>query len=276
MTMSEFGASQGLRFDGTFAVTGGGSGIGAGICRLIAAGGGKVAVLDRNGETASAVAAEIGGTAHQVDVTDEATVAATYRSLGPIAGAVNCAGFSIMKPIVTSTLDDWRLMTSVHLDGTFLCLRAAAASMLEHDIAGAIVNIASINALHSHRGSAAYAAAKAGVVMLTRVAALELAAAGIRVNAVAPGFVVNGVNHWRMDDPQFVQTWAGDVPSGRVGQPADIAGAVGMLLHPAARWLTGQLLVADGGASIRVEPKVTADDRWTKTALVAQLQAPAP
>jgi NAD(P)-dependent dehydrogenase (short-subunit alcohol dehydrogenase family) len=113
-----------------------------------------------------------------------------YGELGPVAGAVNCAGFSMLKPLVESTLDDWHRMTSVHLDGTFLCLRAAASSMVQHGLSGSIVNIASVNAQFAHRGLGAYSAAKAGVVMLTRVAALELAAAGIRVNAVAPGMVV--------------------------------------------------------------------------------------
>ena len=109
-------------------VTGGGSGIGAGVCRQLASAGASVVVVDRNLDAAEAVAAEVDGTARQLDVTDEDAVERVYAELGPIAGAVNCAGFSLLKPLVGATLADWHRMTSVHLDGTFLCLRAAAVT----------------------------------------------------------------------------------------------------------------------------------------------------
>src|ERR1700754_2631687 len=101
-------------------VTGGGLGIGAGVCRELAAAGASVVVLDRNLDAAEAGAAEVDGTAGQLGVTDEDSVERVYAERGPIAGAVNCAGFSMLKPLVGSTLADWHRMTSVHLDGTFL------------------------------------------------------------------------------------------------------------------------------------------------------------
>jgi NAD(P)-dependent dehydrogenase (short-subunit alcohol dehydrogenase family) len=249
------------------AVTGGGSGIGAGVSRELAAGGASVVVLDRNLDAAEAVAEEVGGTARQLDVTDEEAVERVYAELGPIAGAVNCAGFSMLKPIVGSTLEDWHRMTSVHLDGTFLCLRAAASSMLTRGVPGSIVNIASVNAQFAHRGLGAYSAAKAGIVMLTRVAALELAGAGIRVNAVAPGMVVTGMNRARFDDEDFTRTWTASMPLGRVAYPVDIAKVVAFLVGPDSGWVTGQTIGTDGGVSLRVEPKIFADEQWTRPAL---------
>ena len=248
-------------------VTGGGSGIGAGVSRELAAGGASVVVLDRNLDAAEAVAEEVGGTARQLDVTDEDAVERVYAELGPIAGAVNCAGFSMLKPIVGSTLEDWHRMTSVHLDGTFLCLRAAASSMLMRGVPGSIVNIASVNAQFAHRGLGAYSAAKAGIVMLTRVAALELAGAGIRVNAVAPGMVVTGMNRARFDDEDFTRTWTASMPLGRVAYPVDIAKVVAFLVGPDSGWVTGQTIGTDGGVSLRVEPKIFADKQWTRPAL---------
>ena len=249
------------------AVTGGGSGIGAGVSRELAAGGASVVVLDRNLDAAEAVAEEVGGTARQLDVTDEDAVERVYAELGPIAGAVNCAGFSMLKPIVGSTLEDWHRMTSVHLDGTFLCLRAAASSMLMRGVPGSIVNIASVNAQFAHRGLGAYSAAKAGIVMLTRVAALELAGAGIRVNAVAPGMVVTGMNRARFDDEDFTRTWTASMPLGRVAMPVDIAKVVAFLVGSDSGWVTGQTISTDGGVSLRVEPKIFADKQWTRPAL---------
>jgi NAD(P)-dependent dehydrogenase (short-subunit alcohol dehydrogenase family) len=254
-------------------VTGGGSGIGAGVCRELAAGGACVVVLDRNLDAAEAVAAEVDGTARQLDVTDEDAVERVYAELGPIAGAVNCAGFSLLKPLVGATLADWHRMTSVHLDGTFLCLRAAASSMIIHGVPGSIVNIASVNAQYAHRGLGAYSAAKAGIVMLTRVAALELAAAGIRVNAIAPGMVVTGMNRARFDDEDFTRTWTASMPLGRVAMPADIAKVVAFLVGSDSGWVTGQTISTDGGASLRVEPKIFADEQWTRSALAEVVAA---
>jgi len=254
-------------------VTGGGSGIGAGVCRQLASAGASVVVVDRNLDAAEAVAAEVDGTARQLDVTDEDAVERVYAELGPIAGAVNCAGFSMLKPLVGSTLADWHRMTSVHLDGTFLCLRAAASSMITHGLPGSIVNIASVNAQFAHRGLGAYSAAKAGIVMLTRVAALELAAAGIRVNAVAPGMVVTGMNRARFDDEDFTRTWTASMPLGRVAYPVDIAKVVAFLVGPDSGWVTGQTIATDGGVSLRAEPKVFADEQWTRSALAEVVTA---
>jgi NAD(P)-dependent dehydrogenase (short-subunit alcohol dehydrogenase family) len=257
-----------LSFEGkTVAVTGGGSGIGAAVCQKLAEAGASVAVLDIEADRAEAVATKVGGTPYRVDVTDEAQVSEVYESLSGLHGSVNCAGYNLISPIVAMSLQDWRRMTAVHLDGAFLNLRAAARCMLRQSSAGSIVNIASINGFYVHRGMAGYASGKAGVAMLTRVAALELASAGIRVNAVAPGVVETELTRPVMSDPVVAKRWVDGIPLGRLGLPDDIADIVTFLLSRDSRWITGQTILADGGASLRVEPVVTDDAMWSQAAL---------
>jgi 3-hydroxybutyrate dehydrogenase len=208
-------------FEGTtIAVTGGGSRIGAAISETLARHGAAVAVLDINLANARSVAERIGGTAFEVDVTDEKQVAAAYASLDALHGSVNCAGFNHISPIVATTLEDWRKMTAVHLDGAFLAVRAAARRMISDSVAGAIVNIASINGFYGHRGMSGYASGKAGVTMLTRISALGLASTGIRVNAVAPGIVETELTRPVMSDPETAQRWVSRIPwPGSVNPP---------------------------------------------------------
>jgi NAD(P)-dependent dehydrogenase (short-subunit alcohol dehydrogenase family) len=257
-----------MSFDGrTIAVTGGGAGIGAGICRALASAGANVVVLDRDIAKAQSIASEIGGTAFEVDVTDETQVGSAYNAIDNLTGSVNCAGFNFVGPIVSTSLQDWRRMIGVHLDGAFLNLRSAARAMLRNSVGGSIVNIASINGFYVHRGMAGYAAAKAGVTMMTRTAALELATSGIRVNAVAPGIVETEMTRPVTADPNVAEQWVAGIPLGRLGQPGDIADVVAFLLRDDSRWITGQTIMADGGASLRVEPVVTDDSMWTNSAM---------
>jgi NAD(P)-dependent dehydrogenase (short-subunit alcohol dehydrogenase family) len=261
-----------MKLDGLFAVTGGGSGIGAGVVRALHAAGGEVAVLDLDGANAKAVAEEVGGAVHQVDVTDADAVDEVFDSLGPLRGLVSCAGIAgEIVPLVACSNEEWRRVTSVHLDGTFFCLRAAARNMVRNVVAGTIVNTSSVNAQFGHRGLGAYSAAKAAISMLTRVAALELAASGIRVNAVAPGIVATGMTEQLIGDPEFVRPWIERNPFRRVGQPADIADVVAFLSSDESRWITGQTLATDGGTSLRVEPPMHPDEAWSREALVARL-----
>jgi NAD(P)-dependent dehydrogenase (short-subunit alcohol dehydrogenase family) len=256
---------------GLFAVTGGASGIGRGVCRRLAEEGARVAVLDANGSAAEEVAKEVGGEAHVLDVSDPAAVGEVFNMLGPLQGLVTCAGISDVTPIVAMAAQTWRRVVGVQLDGTFFCLQAAARNMVSHGTGGTIVNTASINATFGHRGLSAYSAAKAGIAMLTRVGALELAQAGIRVNAVAPGIVETGMTAEVVQDPDFVGTWSAAIPLGRIGQPDDVADVVAFLCAPQSRWVTGQVLTVDGGGSLRAEPKMFPDEAWSLGALQAQL-----
>ncbi len=253
--------------DGLYVVTGAGSGIGAGIARALRQAGGRVIVVDRNAGAAEAVAAEVAGEYRVADVADAVAVAAAYDGLGPLSGSIHCAGIAGSTPLLTASLERWHRVTSVHLDGTFLCLQAAARNMVANGMAGSIVNTSSINANFGHRGLGAYGAAKAGISMLTKVAALELATAGIRVNAVAPGIVASGMTAGVIADPDAVRLWSATNTAGRIGEPPDIADAVVFLCSPESRWLNGQTLATDGGASLRIEPKTSSDDRWTAEAL---------
>jgi 3-oxoacyl-[acyl-carrier protein] reductase len=253
--------------DGLYVVTGAASGIGAGIARALHQAGAQIVVVDRDAQGAEAVAAEVGGEYRVLDVSDPDAVAAAYGSLGPLSGSIHCAGIARSTPLLTASLERWRRVTSVHLDGTFLCLQAAARNMVANDIAGSIVNTSSINATFGHRGLGAYGASKAGISMLTKVAALELAAVGIRVNAVAPGIVASAMSADLVADPDAVRLWSATNTAARIGQPADIADAVVFLCSPESRWLNGQTLALDGGASLRIEPKTTSDDKWTAEAL---------
>jgi NAD(P)-dependent dehydrogenase (short-subunit alcohol dehydrogenase family) len=230
-----------------------------------------VAVLDVNRAAADEVAREVGGEAHVLDVSDPASVSEVFGRLDPLQGLVTCAGISDVTPIVAMTADTWRRVVGVQLDGTFFCLQAAARSMVAQGTGGTIVNTASINATFGHRGLSAYSAAKAGIAMLTRVAALELAQAGIRVNAVAPGIVETGMTAQVVQDPEFVRAWSGAIPLGRLGQPDDIADVVTFLCSSQSRWVTGQVLAVDGGGSLRAEPKMFPDEAWSLEALRAQL-----
>lgn len=260
-----------MTLDGLFAVTGAGSGIGRGVAHRISAAGGRVAVLDANVDAAKTVADELGGEAYPLDVSDADAVADVFGRLPALQGLVNCAGISEVTPIISTTPEQWRRMVSVHLDGTFFCLQAAARNLLRHGTRGTIVNTSSVNATYGHRGLAAYSAAKAGISMLTRVAALELAQPGIRVNAVAPGIVRTGMTEEVLQDPEAARTWSSSVPLGRIAEPEDIADIVVFLCGDGSRWLTGQILAADGGGSLRVEAKIFPDEAWTSAALVEQL-----
>jgi NAD(P)-dependent dehydrogenase (short-subunit alcohol dehydrogenase family) len=257
---------------GLFAVTGGGSGIGAACVRALRAAGADVAVLDLDGRSAERVAGEVGGSAYPLDVSDGDAVDAVFSSLGPLTGLVNCAGIAgEIAPVVAYPRDEWRRVLAVHLDGTFFCTQAAARIMIRGGVDGTIVNTSSINARYGHRGLSAYSAAKAGISMLTRVAALELAASGIRVNAVAPGIVATGMTAEYLADEEFARPWIERNPLGRVGEPRDIADVVVFLSSDESRWITGQTIVLDGGATLRAEPRLHPDSAWTREALLAQL-----
>ncbi len=239
-------------------VTGGGAGIGAATARRLAAGGARVAVLDRDGAAARAVAEEIGGCALEVDVADpgattEAAQAAA-RELGGLTDVVANAGMGLNKPLHRYTDDDWRLVVGVNLDGTFHTLRAAIPLLLEGGD-GSIVTVASLNASRPLPGEAPYSAAKAAVVNLTRTAALEYAPT-IRANCVSPGMISTALTSVITDDPDFTSVAEAGTPLRRIGSADEVADVIAFLCSDAARYVTGQELVVDGGAGL---PSLQAD-----------------
>jgi 3-oxoacyl-[acyl-carrier protein] reductase len=248
----------------TAAVTGGGSGIGEAICIRLAADGARVAVLDVNAAAAALTAKLVDGVAVEVDVSDGASVARALeqveRELGPVDVWVNNAGVQAteqaariadrardgqpLDALVRLPDEEWRRMLAVHLDGTFFGTRAAAASMASRG-SGAIVNVASVCGIEGCTGYPHYSAAKAGILGFTRAVAKELAGQGIRVNAVAPGFVDTAASQRienELRDAQRART-----PLGRFGRPEEIAAAVAFLASDEAAFFVGATLSPNGG-----------------------------
>lgn len=226
-------------------IVGGASGIGAATARLLADGGDRVVVAD--------LAAEAPGI--RVDVTDEESVAALLDAVveqhGRLDGVVNCAGVSTLSPIVDHDAAEFRRVLDVCLTGAFLVLKHAGHRVVD---GGALVSLTSLNARQPGTGLAAYCAAKAGLVALTEVAALELAPRRVRVNAIAPGLVVTPLTAPAMDIPGVRDGYLENTPLGRSGEPTEIAAAARYLLSEDASWITGETLDINGGAHLQRYP----------------------
>ena len=242
-------------------VTGAGSGLGRATALQFGALGARVIVADVNVEAGGAVVAEIvdaGGSARFVatDVTDpaacEALVAACIDAFGTLDFAVNNAGTTgTPGSIVDYPLDAWRATMAVNLDGVFFAMRAELPSMVEAG-RGAIVNVASGAGLVGFAGLPAYVASKHGVVGLTKSAALECAARGVRINCVCPGSVRTPMLEGFMGgDERMERAMTAGVPMGRLGTPAEIAEAIVWLCSDAASYMVGHALVCDGGATVQ-------------------------
>ena len=234
-------------------MTGGGSGIGRGTCRRMAEEGARVAVLDIDGEAAAAVATEIGGISFGVDVRDaDAVRAAVDEASGRLGGldtAFNNAGTGSMSRLHEYDPDEFRRVVDVNLLGVWHGMRAALPHMLSGG-RGSIVSTASISGLRPSPGEGPYAAAKAAIAALTQSAALEYGARGIRVNAVAPGAIRSAMTTPLLDLGDWEQRWTDRTPLGRVGDSDDIADVVVFLCSDLARYITGQVLVVDGGMTL--------------------------
>jgi NAD(P)-dependent dehydrogenase (short-subunit alcohol dehydrogenase family) len=231
-------------------VTGAGAGIGEACARRLASGGARVALVDRDLESAERVAGELDGAiAIHADVSDpaavDAMVASVVETLGHLHIAVNNAGIGGMRaPIAEQTPESWREVLSVNLDGVFYCMRAEIPAMLR-DGGGAIVNTASVLAFTGFAGSAHYVAAKHGVLGLTQNAALEYATEGIRVNAVAPGFIATPLLTANMNADEQAAVGALH-PQNRLGEPEEVAEVVAWLASDAASFVNGSVYPVDG------------------------------
>ncbi|HEY3683106.1 MAG TPA: SDR family NAD(P)-dependent oxidoreductase [Streptosporangiaceae bacterium] len=243
------------RLDGRHAlITGGASGIGFGVARLFHAEGAAVTLVDTNAALLEDRVADLGPRTrgHAADVTDEDAVSAAVAAAGPLDVAVNAAGAGTFGPVTDLPAADWRRIIDLCLTGVFLSVKHEAPAMGE---GGAIINIASLNARQPAAGMSAYCAAKAGVEMFTKVAAMELGPSGIRVNALAPGLVETPLTTAFTEGP-LLGEFVDNAPLGRIGQPGDIAAAALFLATEQSAWVTGELLLVDGGAHTMRYPKL--------------------
>jgi 3-oxoacyl-[acyl-carrier protein] reductase len=235
-------------------ITGSGQGIGERIAARFAAEGAMIAVADANVENAKKVAAEIaenGGAAIavHVDVGEpalvEAMVGRTVERFGRVDVLVNNAGIGLNKPFLTTTPEEWDRQLRVNLTGQFLCGQAAARQMTRQG-GGRIVNVASISGQRGGQGRAAYGAAKAGVILLTRVMAVELAPHGINVNAISPG-PVDTEQSRGTHTPATRRSYLDRLPLKRYGLREEVAAAALFLAGDEASFVTGHVLNVDGG-----------------------------
>ena len=240
-------------------IVGGASGIGWASARALAEHGCRVVIADVNGDAARERAAELGAphSAAAVDVTDETSVQSLFEGLSDGQGildiAVNCAGFSNVGLITDMPAEEFRAVIDVCLNGAFIVSKHAGRYLRE---GGSLIHISSLNGRQPAAGMSAYCAAKAGLSMLTQVAALEMGPRGIRVNAVAPGFVHTPLTAAAASVPGVVEDYVGNTALGRAGTPEDIAEAVLYLCAPGSSWLTGEVLDINGGAHLKRYPDV--------------------
>ena len=234
-----------FRLDGEVAViTGGASGIGLVVAEALAAVGARVASFD--------VAAS-GPDGYKVDVTDEAQVKAAFAEVIARQGRVdvlfNNAGIAIRQPSTELTLENWNKVVAVNLTGVFLCAREAARHMLAGGRGGRIVNTASIMGVVGGGlyPNISYQATKGAVVNMTRALAVEWAAQGIRVNAIAPTWVRTPLTRAITESPELVGRIEAMTPMGRLAEPHEIVGAVLFLVSRASAMVTGHVLAVDGG-----------------------------
>jgi NAD(P)-dependent dehydrogenase (short-subunit alcohol dehydrogenase family) len=247
------------RFAGQVAVVAGGaSGIGLAITRALHREGARILCADIGQERLDALAAEFDDRVAfaRADVTQEAQVEAMMAEAVARFGAIDCAfnvaGASRPGYIVDLAESDWDFTVDLCLKGVFLGMKHAARHMLGRG--GAIVNIASLNAHVPMHAGAAYAAAKAGVEMLTKNGALEMTPDGVRVNAVLPGLVQTPLTRRHFDNAAALAAFVARIPAGRPAQPEDIAGPALFLASEEARYVSGASLLVDGGWAVTGYP----------------------
>jgi 3-oxoacyl-[acyl-carrier protein] reductase len=235
-------------------VTGANRGIGRAIAEELAKAGARVAVTARAEERARAAAAAFPGEGHAgfaCDVAEEAAVDALIKAveseLGPLDVVVNNAGVTDDNIVPRLSDEAWDRVLDTNLKGAFHVIRAVTRGMMRRR-SGRIINITSVVGITGNRGQANYAASKAGLIGLTRTVARELAARGVLCNAIAPGFIETEMTNELPADVR--EAMAGQIALGRFGRPEDVAGAVRFLAGPAAAYITGQVIVVDGGMVI--------------------------
>jgi NAD(P)-dependent dehydrogenase (short-subunit alcohol dehydrogenase family) len=251
-----------LLTDRVCVVSGAGQGLGRAVALEMASEGAAVVLLERNADTVASVASEISGSGgraepYELDVTDYdaygSVIADVLGKFGKIDALINNAAINpIAKTILEDDLDDWRRTIAINLEAVYMGSKLVAPDMATRKD-GRIVNIASIQGFAASGGVGSYNAAKGGMIALTKSMAVELGPYNILVNAVAPGFmstpmsIIDGVNE--TETPEFIEWYVnkGKIPLRRTGYPEDVSGTIVFLASRYCRYMTGQLLVVDGG-----------------------------
>ena len=229
----------------TALVTGGSRGIGAAIAEELAAAGATVVVGYRSGkDEADELASRIGGRAVQADVSDAADAARLVEEAGDLDVLVNNAGVTRDGLLARMSDDDWRAVIDTNLASCFYTCRAVTRSMMRKR-AGAIVNVSSIVGVHGNWGQTNYAASKAGIIGFTKSLAKELGSRNVRANVVAPGYVTTRLTEVLPEEA--TRAMLENTALGRLGDPGDVAGAVRFLCSDEAAFITGAVLLVDGG-----------------------------
>ena len=236
----------------TMLVTGAGNGIGRAIAEAADGEGYRVGVLDVSLQAATEVAASLqAGVPLVCDVREPAQVAHAVEELGAVDVLVNNAGILRTGPLIDHDPEDFRLVMDINLNAVFIVAQAAARVMRETD-GGSIINLASITGIHPSPNCGAYTPAKGGVMALTQHMSIEWGQYGIRVNAIAPGFVMAGMSEPFYANEAVRNKRAAAVPLGRLAEASDIADGVMFLASDKASYITGQTLTVDGGVINRV------------------------
>jgi NAD(P)-dependent dehydrogenase (short-subunit alcohol dehydrogenase family) len=234
-------------------VTGAAGGIGAAICRRLAGDGFAVACVDVRQADAAALAAELPqARGYGADVRDAASVGELAERITGDLGApwllVNAAGVFSIQRLVDLEEAEWDRILDTNLKGPYLTCRAFLPAMISAR-SGCVVNVASTAGVRGGRRRAAYCASKGGLVLLTRSLAIDHGQDGVRVNCVCPGLIDTEMADWIRHDEQAMAEFAARTPSGRIGVPSDIAGAVAFLASPDASYMQGAVVMVDGGGT---------------------------
>lgn len=246
--------------DHVAAVTGAASGIGLEVCRALGSAGARVVLIDRDPAGLERAADELGqrgvaASTRTVDVTDPKAVAAAADAIaaefGRIDVLVNSAGIARLNDALDTPDDEWREVFDVNVNGVFWASRAFGSHMVARG-AGSIVNLGSMSGtiINRPQRAASYMASKGAVHMLTKALAAEWADKGVRVNALAPGYVATEMTLKMRARPELFDVWMDMTPMGRCGEPSEIAAAVLYLAAPASSYVTGAILAIDGGYTV--------------------------